>query len=98
MEELIAKHDIVISYVPAAIQSPVFKACLKMEKNIVSASFVSSAMKEFHEAVKAKKLIFLNELGVDPGIDHMSSMQVIEQIKAQGAKYQAPLIVTLSHT
>ena len=82
----IQKADIVVSMLPARFHVEVAKDCLRFEKNMVTASYVSDEMRALHEAVEAKGLLFLNEMGVDPGIDHMSAMQVIDRIKSKGGK------------
>jgi saccharopine dehydrogenase (NADP+, L-glutamate forming) len=71
---------------PAHLHPLVAKLCLKLNKHLLTASYVSDEMAEFHEEAKAKNLLFLNECGLDPGIDHMSAMQVIDSIKARGGK------------
>ena len=82
----IQRADIVVSMLPARFHVEVAKDCLRFEKNMVTASYVSDEMQALHEAVEAKGLLFLNEMGVDPGIDHMSAMQVIDRIKSKGGK------------
>lgn len=78
--------DIVISMLPASMHLDIAKDCLRLGKHLVTASYVSREMKELDKEVKAKGLIFLNEIGLDPGIDHMSAMQIITAIKASGGK------------
>ena len=80
----IAQSDIVISMLPAKFHMLVAKECLKHKKNLLTASYISDEMKELDEEVKKAGLIFMNEIGVDPGIDHMSSMKIIDQIKDDG--------------
>ena len=82
----IQKADIVISMLPARFHIEVAKDCLNFGKNMVTASYVSHEMQALNKAVEAKGLLFLNEMGVDPGIDHMSAMQVIDRIKAKGGE------------
>ena len=82
----ITKADIVVSMLPARFHIEVAKDCLTLNKNMVTASYVSKEMQALHKAVEAKGLLFLNEMGVDPGIDHMSAMQVIDCIKANGGE------------
>lgn len=84
LENLVREHDIVVSMLPAALHVPVADECLKQRKNMVTASYVSNEMQQLDEAAKERGLLLLNEMGVDPGIDHMSAMQVIEKIKADG--------------
>lgn len=78
--------DIVVSMLPARFHIEVAKDCITYEKNMVTASYVSPEMQALDEAAKAKGLVFMNEIGVDPGIDHMSAMQVIDRITEKGGK------------
>ncbi|NMC99858.1 MAG: saccharopine dehydrogenase, partial [Bacteroidales bacterium] len=88
-ESEIFKADVVISFLPAMMHPIVAQECLKQGKNMVTASYVSPEMKAMAAEVKNKGLVFLNELGVDPGIDHMSAMKVIDQIRSQGGVLKA---------
>ncbi len=83
---LIAQADIVISMLPARFHVEAARDCLALGKNMVTASYVSPSMQKMDEEVKSKGLVFMNEIGVDPGIDHMSAMQVIDKIKGDGGK------------
>ncbi|MCX2678820.1 saccharopine dehydrogenase NADP-binding domain-containing protein [Galbibacter sp. EGI 63066] len=85
-QNAIKKADLVISMLPARFHIEVAKDCLKFDKNMVTASYVSPQMEALNDEVKKKNLIFLNEIGVDPGVDHMSAMKVIDQIREQGGK------------
>jgi saccharopine dehydrogenase-like NADP-dependent oxidoreductase len=82
----IAQADVVISLLPAHFHPMVAKYCLALSKHLLTASYVSEEMNAFHEDAQAKGLLFLNECGLDPGIDHMSAMQVIDKIKQDGGK------------
>lgn len=84
--QAIASADVVISLIPAQLHPMVAKICLAEGKHLLTASYVSTQMKSFHEEARKKGLLFLNECGLDPGIDHMSAMQVIDQIKSAGGK------------
>lgn len=88
-ESEIAKADVVISFLPAMMHPIVAQECLKQGKNMVTASYVSPEMRAMAAEVKNKGLVFLNELGVDPGIDHMSAMKVIDHIRSQGGILKA---------
>ncbi len=85
-ENLISKSDIVVSMLPARFHIEVAKDCIKFKKNLVTASYISREMKELDEDVKENGLIFMNEIGVDPGIDHMSAMQMIDSIREKGGE------------
>ncbi len=78
--------DIVISMLPARFHMEVAKDCVEFGKSLVTASYISDELMALDEEVKAKKLVFMNEIGLDPGIDHMSAMQVIDRIKDKGGK------------
>jgi len=80
----IAAHDLVISLLPPALHIAVAKICLRACKHLLTASYVSSEMWQFDAEAQQKGLLFLNEMGLDPGLDHMSAMQVIHQIQAEG--------------
>ncbi|CAM1370706.1 Saccharopine dehydrogenase (NADP(+), L-glutamate-forming) (Saccharopine reductase) [Tenacibaculum sediminilitoris] len=84
--QAIQKADIVISMLPARFHIEVAKDCIAYGKHMVTASYISDEMKALDEEAKAKGLVFMNEIGLDPGIDHMSAMQVIDRIKEQGGK------------
>lgn len=83
---LIKDHDIVISLLPWIHHVKVANLCLEYGKNMVTTSYVSEGMKKLDLAVREKGLIFLNEIGVDPGIDHMSAMKIIHAVAAEGGK------------
>jgi len=85
-KEEIQKADIVISMLPAHLHVEVAKDCITYKKHMVTASYISDAMQELDEAAKANNLIFMNEIGLDPGIDHLSAMKVIDEIREKGGK------------
>ncbi len=78
--------DIVVSMLPARFHMEVAQDCLDYGKHMVTASYISKEMKALDEQVRSKGLVFMNEIGLDPGIDHMSAMQVIDRIRDNGAK------------
>jgi saccharopine dehydrogenase-like NADP-dependent oxidoreductase len=82
----INRADIVISMLPASLHYEVAKDCIRFKKNMVTASYISPAMQDLDAQVKENNLIFMNEIGLDPGIDHMSAMKVIDEIRDQGGK------------
>ncbi len=85
-KEEISKADVVISMLPAHLHFEVAKDCITYKKHMVTASYISPAMQDLDEQVKANNLIFMNEIGLDPGIDHMSAMKIIEDIRDKGGK------------
>ncbi|WP_394776346.1 saccharopine dehydrogenase family protein [Flavobacterium sp.] len=80
----IEKASIVISMLPAHLHIEIAKDCLEFKKHLVTASYISDAMQGLDEEVKKSNLIFMNEIGLDPGIDHMSAMKVIDEIREKG--------------
>jgi len=82
----IQNADIVISMLPAHLHIEVAKDCIEYKKHMVTASYISDAMQELDVLAKENNLIFMNEIGLDPGIDHMSAMKVINDIRAKGGK------------
>lgn len=82
----VQKAQVVVSMLPPAMHLELAKDCLDFGKNLITASYVSEGMRALDQDVRAKGLLFLNEIGLDPGIDHMSAMQVIDRIKASGGK------------
>lgn len=85
-QKAVEQSDIVISMLPAHLHIEIAKDCISFKKNLVTASYISEAMQELDEEVKANGLIFMNEVGLDPGIDHMSAMKIIDEIKDKGGK------------
>ncbi|WP_435415525.1 saccharopine dehydrogenase family protein [Polaribacter aestuariivivens] len=84
--ENIKKAAIVISMLPARFHIDVAKDCIKFKKHMVTASYISDEMKKLDKEAKENGLIFMNEIGLDPGIDHMSAMQIIDRIRDNNAK------------
>lgn len=84
--ESITQADLVISLLPPTMHVVVAKDCLDLKTHLVTASYVSDEMAALDAAAKAADLIFLNEVGVDPGIDHMSTMEMIERVRDLGGK------------
>lgn len=85
-KDAIQKADIVISMLPAHLHIEVARDCIKYRKHLVTASYISDAMQELDAEAKKNNLIFMNEIGLDPGIDHMSAMKVIDEIREKGGK------------
>jgi len=82
---LIAHVDIVISMLPPKFHPDVAKDCIDLRTNLITPSYVSKEMKALHLQAKEKGVTIMNETGVDPGIDHMSAMKIIDQIREKGA-------------
>jgi saccharopine dehydrogenase (NADP+, L-glutamate forming)/spermidine synthase len=82
----VSKADLVISMVPYAFHPKVAELCIAHKKQMVTTSYVSEAMKKLDGDAKKAGVIILNELGLDPGIDHMEAMRVIHEIHDKGGK------------
>ena len=83
--DAIQNADLVISLLPPSLHYLVAQDCLVHGKNLVTASYVSKEILALDEAAKEKGILFLNECGLDPGLDHMSAMEIILKLKKQGA-------------
>ena len=86
LRDVIKGHDIIVSYVPAFLHIHVAKACLLEKINMITASYISPEMQALHEEVKNAGLIFFNEIGLDPGIDHLQAIKLINEIKNKNGK------------
>jgi saccharopine dehydrogenase-like NADP-dependent oxidoreductase len=80
-EQLITGADIVISLLPPQLHMLAAKDCIKYKKNLLTASYLDAAINELQKEIEENGLLFLYEMGLDPGIDHMSAMQLIDSIK-----------------
>lgn len=87
--ELIQRHDVVISLLPVYLHMDVMEDCIKLRKHLVTASYVTKEMSRLGDEAKSLNLVFMGEMGLDPGIDHMSAVQKIDEIKAKGGKITA---------
>jgi saccharopine dehydrogenase-like NADP-dependent oxidoreductase len=83
-EEQIQASSLVISMLPAHMHISVAKDCIKFKKHMVTASYISKEMEALDEAAKKEGVIIINEIGVDPGIDHLSAKKVIDEIIDEG--------------
>ncbi len=84
LERLVAGHDITVSLLPYKYHTDVARICLKQEKHLVTTSYVQKEMELLDQAAKDAGILFLNEIGLDPGIDHMSAMSIIDHIHNKG--------------
>jgi len=84
LRRLVSEHDVAVSLLPAAHHVDVARACIEFGKHMATTSYVSPEMKALDAAARGKGLLLLNEMGVDPGIDHMSAMEVIHRERERG--------------
>jgi saccharopine dehydrogenase-like NADP-dependent oxidoreductase len=85
-KSIVEKADIVISMMPPNLHHLVALDCIELGKNLLTASYVSESINAMQNEIEKKGLLFLCEMGLDPGIDHMSAMQIFHRIKEQGGK------------
>uniref|UniRef100_A0A3B3TXY5 Aminoadipate-semialdehyde synthase n=1 Tax=Poecilia latipinna TaxID=48699 RepID=A0A3B3TXY5_9TELE len=89
LDSLVTDHDLVISMLPYSFHPIVAKHCIRRKVNMVTASYLSPAMKELQSSVEEAGITIVNEMGLDPGIDHMLAMECIEQAKADGCTVES---------
>lgn len=83
-KDLIKRSDLVISLLPAHLHIKVAKDCVTLRKHLLTASYLSPDLESMRDVVKGNGLTFITEMGVDPGIDHMSAMRFIDEIRGIG--------------
>jgi saccharopine dehydrogenase (NADP+, L-glutamate forming) len=83
-EEAIKNADLVVSLLPPTLHIIAAHDCIKFKKNLVTASYVTPPMQSLNEAALEANVLFLNEIGLDPGIDHLSAMEMIHKIQKDG--------------
>ena len=86
LEQLVREHDLAISLLPAPLHPVVAQMCIKHNKHMVTTSYVSPAMQKLDAPARQAGVMCLNEIGVDPGIDHMSAMRIIHDVEKRGGK------------
>ena len=87
--ELIARADVVVSLLPAHLHLELAHDCLKLKKHLITASYISKQLYALGDEARERALIFMGEMGLDPGIDHMSGKQKIDEIKAKGGRLKS---------
>src|SRR6185503_9512819 len=83
-KKFISEADIVISLLPPTLHTIVAKSCIELNKNLLTASYIDPEIRNLQSAIENKNLLFLCEMGLDPGIDHMSAMKIFDNIHADG--------------
>src|SRR5690606_17633839 len=81
--------DLVVSMLPAFMHMDVVKDCIRLKKHVITPSYVPDQLWKLDDEIKGAGLIVLNEMGLDPGIDHMSAMRIIDRIKKNGGELSA---------
>ncbi|MDP2423696.1 MAG: saccharopine dehydrogenase C-terminal domain-containing protein [Bacteroidales bacterium] len=85
---MIAAHDLTVSLLPWVHHITVAEHCIRHKKNMITTSYVKPAMQALDSAAREAGIIILNELGLDPGIDHMSAMRIIDNVHEKGGKIE----------
>jgi saccharopine dehydrogenase (NADP+, L-glutamate forming) len=88
LDKLVGAYDIVVSLLPYKYHPDVAKVCLRHGKPLVTTSYIQQEMKELDESARKAGVLFLNEIGLDPGIDHMTAMKIIDHIHNKGGKVE----------
>ena len=82
----IENADIVISMLPARFHIEVVKDCIAFKKDVITPSYITDDMKQLNDQIRDAGIIAMNEMGLDPGIDHMSAMKILDEIEEEGGK------------
>ena len=94
LDEMIREHDLTVSLLPYAYHTLVAGYCLKHGKNMVTTSYVQKDMADLDKDARSHGILLLNEIGVDPGIDHMSAMKIIDHVHSKGGKIHSFFSIT----
>jgi len=86
LDDLIKTHDLIVSLLPYTHHATVAERCITEKKNMLTTSYVSPEMKKLDEKAKEAGIIIMNEIGVDPGYDHMTAMNIIDRVHEEGGK------------
>ena len=95
LDKQVAAHDLVISLIPYIHHPAVIKSAIKARVNVVTTSYVSPAIRELDGAAKEAGIVILNEVGVDPGIDHLNAIKIIDEVHQRGGKVRASILLVL---
>ena len=86
IEEIVQKGDVIVSLLPYSLHVKFAREAIKLGKHLVTTSYVSEAMKALDAEARQKGVLLLNEIGLDPGIDHMSAQKIIDEAHEKGGK------------
>jgi spermidine synthase / saccharopine dehydrogenase (NADP+, L-glutamate-forming) len=86
LDAAVASHDAVVSLIPYIHHALVIKAAIKGKTHVVTTSYVSPAMRELDAEAKKAGIVVMNEIGLDPGIDHLYAVKTIDEVHAKGGK------------
>lgn len=86
LEAAVAAHDLVISLIPYTYHAVVIEAAIKGKTHVVTTSYISPAMRALEKAAKEAGIVVMNEIGLDPGIDHLYAIKTIDEVHEKGGK------------
>ncbi|KAJ3217080.1 hypothetical protein HDU67_008549 [Dinochytrium kinnereticum] len=86
LSKLVETSDVVVSFVPATLHPVIAEKCIEQKKHLVTASYISPAMKALDQRAKNAGITILNEIGLDPGIDHLTAMKLFDEVKEKGGE------------
>ncbi|KAJ3295229.1 hypothetical protein HK104_002890 [Borealophlyctis nickersoniae] len=89
LRHLVGQHDVVVSFVPATLHPVVAEACLDARKNMVTASYISPALAALDARAQSSNITIMNEIGLDPGIDHMTAMKLFDHVRSKGGRIKS---------
>lgn len=89
LDQLVSQHNVVICLLPASLHPTIMESCLRCGKNMLTASYITPAMATYHNEAVKQGITFLNEIGLDPGIDHLEARRVIDEVHAKGGKIRS---------
>ena len=82
----VKNSDIIISMLPARFHTEVIKDCIRFKKDVITPSYINEQMKSMNDEVISAGILSMNEMGLDPGIDHMSAKKILDEIESIGGK------------
>lgn len=86
LAEIVAQHDVAVSLLPYVYHARIGRVCVQKRRHMVTTSYVQDAMRALDEPARAAGVTLLNEIGVDPGIDHMTAMRIIHRVQREGGQ------------
>lgn len=84
--DMIGRADIVVSIVPAHLHLEIAHECIRLKKHLITSSYISQELYRLGDEARDRELMFMGEMGLDPGVEHMSAMRIINDLKEKGAK------------
>lgn len=89
LDAAVAQHDLVVSLIPYTFHATVIKSAIRQKKHVVTTSYVSPAMLELEDEVKKAGIVVFNEIGLDPGVDHLYAVKTIDEVHKAGGKIKS---------